>query len=362
MEELELLFGTTDVATVLAKKTTEKQVRAFASGTEGPVKLTADECKKLCKALNDFEYLRGYEDRVHGYTITDETADRYGDIVRAKGVVLDNYMKNPVVQFAHDYSLPPVGVSLKTWYDKAKKGVRSWPLFFDDRIDSTGRADLIFRFVRSNGMRACSIGFNALSWSVPDTDEDREKMGLGRYGVEFTSVDLLEFSPVPVPANPNALSDAYGGDYRKALRETLRNGDFSQRDVRTLLAYPLFETSVLDEFIATLGAGTVPVTKDPPAEPPAAPVEPTAVLEATAEPVVVNVNIDLAPVAQALKEINENITTAVRAIADDTVQRLTTIQDSVNDALTSLGEKAPKAPKESAVSVLYDSLGLKPRG
>jgi hypothetical protein len=194
--------------------------------------------------------------------VTDETVDRYGDIVRAKGVRLDNYKKNPVIQFAHDYSTPPIGVSIKTWYDKQANALKSLALFFDDRVDSSGRSDLIFRFVKSNGMRACSIGFDPIEWSKP-SDKEREELGLGQYGVEYTACDMLEFSPVPLPANPNSLSNDYRKSFSASLEKTLRSGQFTSKDVDVLRKYPLFEGTVLDAFIKELGTSVITV-KDVP--------------------------------------------------------------------------------------------------
>ena len=44
--------------------------------------------------------------------ISTESVDRQGDIVRATGGKLENYLKNPVVLWAHDYSKPPVARAL----------------------------------------------------------------------------------------------------------------------------------------------------------------------------------------------------------------------------------------------------------
>jgi len=260
----EHLYGTSIAEEIVRKKTTEKQIRAVAGGKDiFDVSLTPEECKKLCKKANNFEYLQGYENRVRQYTVSDETVDRYGDIVRARGIKLDNYTKNPVMQFAHDYSMPPIGISIKTWYDKESNSLKAYALFLDERVDSTGRADLIFRFVRSNGMRACSIGFDPLEFNNPATEAERSKLGLGQFGVEYLSADMLEFSPVPLPANPNCLSNAYVKSFTAGLGKTLRSGLFTAKDVDVLKTYPLFENTVLDEFIKELGTKSVPVPELP---------------------------------------------------------------------------------------------------
>jgi hypothetical protein len=232
-------FGTEDRAAVFAKKTEGKQVRAL-SGVVGLVTMSAADCQALCASVN-FEYLFGYEQRVVKYRISDETQDRYGDIVRASGIRFDNFTKNPVVQFAHDYQQPPVGIGLKTW--ASGKAAYMLVLFYDERVDPSGKADLIFRLVKSGGMKACSIGFVPLKVNFPKTTAERDRLGLGDFGVEYLESDLLELSPCPVPANPSA-----------GLTNAIRSVGFTSADIRKLLTIPTLETPVLDAFINQLGS------------------------------------------------------------------------------------------------------------
>lgn len=186
------------------------------------VTLTADKCRALCEAVG-LEYLDGYEARVVEHVITDETTDRYGDIIRAKGGNFDNYRKNPVIQFAHNYADTPVGKALKVWHDKAENNVKAWGLYFDNRVDSTGRSDVIFKFIAAGGLPACSVGFLPLEEPYrPKDQEERDAIGLGPQGVEYRTWDLLEYSPCPVPANPNALQNAW------------EKGGFVARDIGTV--------------------------------------------------------------------------------------------------------------------------------
>jgi hypothetical protein len=56
----------------------------------------------LIKAVNS-------EARTMRFVASDESVDRYGDIIRASGWQLENFRKNPVLLFAHDSRQPPVG-------------------------------------------------------------------------------------------------------------------------------------------------------------------------------------------------------------------------------------------------------------
>lgn len=201
-EELTRLFGIAEIEEIFRKKEgTDKHERA-ASSKVSKVNLTEDECRKLCKSVG-LEFLDGYEARVLQYCMTDETVDRYGDIVMAKGGDLSQYKKNPVVLTFHNGHTFPVGNSIKTWYDKEQKAVMGWVLFFDERVDPSGIADTAFRFASSGAMKYGSIGFITKKSRRPD-EKEQEVLGIPAYGVIFEEWELLEFSLTPVPANPNA--------------------------------------------------------------------------------------------------------------------------------------------------------------
>jgi hypothetical protein len=184
--------------------------------------MKADECKRLCDKLGK-EYLPGYEGRVINYITTNESTDRYGDIVRVKGAQLANYMKNPVVMFSHQHGDFPVGCSLTCKPDHTAKNIPAQALFLDDRVDSSGRSDLVYKFARSKMMPACSIGFMPLEVVQPQTAEERMAMGLGQHGVEYSKWDYLEFSPCSIPANPQALQNALKCADLKAVHFELRD-------------------------------------------------------------------------------------------------------------------------------------------
>lgn len=201
-EDLIRLFGVDKIEEIFQKKEgTEQHCRA-ASSKVSKVKLTEDECRKLCKSVG-LEFLDGYEARVLQYCMTDETVDRYGDIVIAKGVDLSQYKKNPVVLTFHDGHSFPVGSSIKTWYDKEQKAVMGWVLFFDERVDPSGIADTAYRFASSGAMKYGSIGFISKKSRRPD-EKEQQALGIPPYGVIFEESELMEFSLTPVPANPNA--------------------------------------------------------------------------------------------------------------------------------------------------------------
>lgn len=208
-------FGTANPTEVLQKKQNGRQDRAVSNNAPTLVELTPDECAKLCKAVG-VEYLEGYEARVIQYVFSDETVDRYGDIVRQAGADLENFNKNPVIQLFHNYASFPVGVSIKTWVDATEKKTKGYVLFLDNRVDASGTSDTAFKMAKSGVMKAGSIGFMPKAARIPNA-EDRAKYGMPDGGIEYVGWELLEFTLCPVPANPNALQESVSkGLIRKA--------------------------------------------------------------------------------------------------------------------------------------------------
>lgn len=323
-ESRKLLFGTDDIAMIIANKQTVKQTRVYSANPPSRVSMNADKCKELCEKI-DKEYLPGYEGRVLSYKTTNETPDRYGDIVRASGAQLDSYLKNPVVMFSHQHDNFPVGCSLKISIDKKEKCIPAQALFLDDRVDTSGRSDLVYKFASSGFMPACSIGFMPIKCNRPASQEDRAKMGLGDYGVEYTEWEYLEFSPCSIPANPDALQNA--------LKSCdLKSANFEQKDIDALVTAKWFEVNLLDRFVETIKGRvgrtfTIPTIKsdsetaseEKPEEttPEEKPIIDTPTTEGTVndnavtiESFTVNapITLDMTPIIEAMKAITEPLT------------------------------------------------------
>lgn len=133
---------------------------------------------------------------------SDESVDRYGDIIRVAGWELGNFIRNPVLLFGHQSYMPPIG----TVPDVGVKGKR---LMAQCKFLAEGVydwADTIWRIVEAKALRAVSVGFIPLAWDY--IYEDKKDPESRITGYEFTKQDLLELSIVPVPANANALSVA----------------------------------------------------------------------------------------------------------------------------------------------------------
>lgn len=124
-------------------------------------------------------------------TISSNAKDRQGEVLEPKGVDLKNYLKNPVVLWAHDYSMPPIGKAL--WVRRDGDTVVSKVQFA-----KTPFAQEIFQLFKEGFLKAFSVGFMPKEWE----DGDGQKKPYRTY----TKWEMLEYSAVPVPANPEAIA------------------------------------------------------------------------------------------------------------------------------------------------------------
>ncbi len=122
------------------------------------------------------------------FVANEESEDRTGDIITVLGWDLKQFETNPVLMFAHDYTMAPIGTVPKVWVE----GKQLLNLVKFDMEDPLG-AFIKGKYERGI-MRAESVGFRALEW---------EELSTG--GVKFLKQELLEISAVPVPAHPAAL-------------------------------------------------------------------------------------------------------------------------------------------------------------
>ena len=123
--------------------------------------------------------------------ISTDTEDRMGEVLMPQGVNIKNYNKNPVVLWAHNYEMPPIAKAL--WTKKTDRGVMSKMEFA-----KTAFAQEIKMLYEEGFMSTFSVGFVPTKWEDGD--------GVKNPNRTYTEWELLEYSAVPVPANPDALA------------------------------------------------------------------------------------------------------------------------------------------------------------
>lgn len=126
-----------------------------------------------------------------------EGVDRQGDLIVAEGWDLSNFLKNPVIPWAHDYSRPPVAKALEV---KVDQGRLLFKAQFPPPADYAF-ADTVFRLYRGGFLRAFSVGFSPQESEVVTHDLGGRKVT----GTRYLKQELYEISCVTLPANPQAL-------------------------------------------------------------------------------------------------------------------------------------------------------------
>lgn len=197
------------------------------------------------------------------FIASDESLDRYHEVICAAGWRLDTYRRNPVFQNAHQYGdiLFTLGRALIT-------EVRGHSCLSDPPRPSDGRgiksegggphlfqriqfatevnpiARIAYGLYKGKFLNAVSVGFIPLRWLDADGAEHTArarindcprpsngrgeagegKVARGHFRRQYLEQELLEVSAVGIPANPNALALA------------LKSGVIEKSDLREVLA------------------------------------------------------------------------------------------------------------------------------
>jgi hypothetical protein len=164
--------------------------------------------------------------------ITTMEADRAGDIVIPSGLLnAEDYLLNPVVLWAHDRQrVPPIGAC--EWLDVQPRRVVAETRFAQD----VRFAEDVFKLYEQGVLRGWSIGF------LP------RRVTPILNGRRIDKWELLEYSAVPIPENPGALTLALQKGYVKdaMLREWLKRVP-DDRGGRTWRAFDHFENLIQPE-------------------------------------------------------------------------------------------------------------------
>ena len=142
--------------------------------------------------------------------VSDETIDRYGEIIAASGWKLDNYRRNPVVQNCHQYGdiTFTIARAIDTYIAKNQL-CQVWQF----ATKANPLAKIARDLYRGGFLRAASVGFVPIRWednpkgtaTVPVASE-RVSRSESAWRRRYLEQELIEVSAVSIPANPNALA------------------------------------------------------------------------------------------------------------------------------------------------------------
>ena len=145
-------------------------------------------CASTVRAVNK-------ADREVAHLITTSRSDRAGDVVDARGADLANYMRHPVVVANHSYKIEDIigrAVSIT---------VEDGGIFARTKYRDTPLAKDAFNLA-AEGLGAWSIGFRPTKFKAIKDDKGFTK------GFHFTEWEMLEYSQVAIPMNPDIVQNA----------------------------------------------------------------------------------------------------------------------------------------------------------
>ena len=166
------------------------------------------------------------KNRTAKFIISDDGVDRMDERVE-QSWDLKNYEANPIVLWGHDPSQPEnvMGNSLGIETEKGDDDIsRSSSTVKFSEAGLNAKADMVFNMVKAGILRTVSVGF------IPKTfkeDEDGHDI--------LADNELLEFSIVPIPANPRAVALGY------------KEGAISKKDARFMLESMKKESKLLQD-------------------------------------------------------------------------------------------------------------------
>lgn len=151
-----------------------------------PIKLYSQEAaEKLAKAFSKVSLKEAKGEGTFEVIATTEGIDRDGEVILVSGWNFDNFMKNPIMLWGHNYWEMEAIVGAVTDLEVKENQVVVRGIFA-----STESGQLARKLYDDGILKAVSVGF------IPKN----------RNGNTITEAELLEISFVSVPANPDALS------------------------------------------------------------------------------------------------------------------------------------------------------------
>jgi len=190
------------------------------------------------------------QDRTVRFVISTAGVDRDLDTVALEGWDLTAYRRNPVVLWGHDADELPIGKC--TEIGVTDGALRAVVEFVPADMPVVGdRAEAVLRMCRDGFLSATSVGFRPLEWKI--TEDPERGADDWMPGFDFLRQELMEFSIVSIPANPEALmEEPAAGEMQlsgrqeavKAVAERLR-GNLSRKG--------MYDVSCLANLLSELG-------------------------------------------------------------------------------------------------------------
>jgi len=152
------------------------------------------------------------------FVISDDTRDRHGTVIPVKAWKLETFNRNGIVGYQHDiygngFEKPDPDDVIGVGTAFIENGKLIGRVRFE-RKENNPKAEKIFQKVLDGILRATSVGFIEIKpgkWG--EGPEARNGENPTYY---FSEVELLEFSIVNIPSNPNAVKRGFSENRKKS--------------------------------------------------------------------------------------------------------------------------------------------------
>jgi len=153
------------------------------------------------KMINRNAVVRAVSDeevRSAEFVISSEAIDSYGTVFKLDGWQLERYMQNPIVTYNHSLGSddPDTIIGTSEVFVEGDKLIGR--VIFESAEDND-LADKVFRKVKRGVLKMASVGAIPKKWSIGNKEKGEDPDVL-----YFNEQELIEWSIVPVGANPDA--------------------------------------------------------------------------------------------------------------------------------------------------------------
>ena len=170
------------------------------------------------------QLLMNNEERQEGiaWTLSTFDLDRFNERIDPLGWDFSQFLKNPVVEWSHNFLIPAIGKIEGLTVDDG--GLHGRVIFNDKDYDHFGWS--IGQRVAAGVIRAGSVGFRVLEIEIPDRETAKDGTSL-----IIRKQELVEFSICNVPANPYALANKQGnGEWGVGSGGRISHGENSKEN------------------------------------------------------------------------------------------------------------------------------------
>ncbi len=168
--------------------------------------------------------------------ISTDIIDRDKEVMLPKGMNADNWVKAPRVLWSHDYYREPIG---KGYWIKKRGGIIKAKWEWAPTPDAQQKRMLW----EKDFLNTVSVGFIPSKNHVPTPEEIKTRPELAEARSIIDEWELLEFSIVNVPANPDALAAAINGKSINISKELQGELGVDEEIINTYVADKTEETN-----------------------------------------------------------------------------------------------------------------------